>query len=429
MATQLKKHSILLNLSMNILLGIIIATFVMLALVARQVSHEVDEIIETRLVEAAHFYQLLPQQVLKQLPADLVLDKDYSLFAKYSLYNIKTQQLVASNQYPAFPFDAAAKIVLDDTTWQTHSEIKNDQKIIVAISLDVRNYLAADVAKDVSPVVIICLLLLGIAMIFGVWRGFAPLRLFSQEVACRPGDDLSAFMMQVPKEIEVLPQALNQLLNRISQFRQREQRFVADAAHELRTPLAGILLSLDVIETTQRQEAKQRGLPNIRLSTERAHRLVEQLLLLARVDSKVITLKENDLAEVVKNKLQDIKRDGGIKIDFSTTGKSDYPVQLDEDLIAVMLRNAIDNSEKYGATTVQVSVNNHCLTIEDNGPGVSEEVLSNLGNRFYRPAGQRVSGSGIGLSLIKEIAALHQAEVNFSSPAGFSITIQFPCAQ
>lgn len=426
MAAQLKKHSILLNLSVNIFLGIIIATFVMLALVARQVSHEVDEIIETRLVEAARFYQLLPKQVLMQIPSDLVLDKDYSLFAKYSLYNIKTKQLIATNQFPPFPIDATGKIDLADTSWQTHSEIKNDQKIIVAISLDVRNYLAADVAKDVSPVVMICLLLLGIAMIFGVWRGLAPLRLFSQEVACRPGDDLSAFTMPVPKEIEVLPQALNQLLIRIAEFRQREQRFVADAAHELRTPLAGILLSLDVIETTQRQEAKQRGLRNIRLSTQRAHRLVEQLLLLARVDSQVMTLKQNSLIEVVKNKLQEIKCNGGIKIDFSTSDETDCLVQLDEDLIAVMLRNAIDNSEKYGASTVQVSVNNNCLTIEDNGPGVSQEVLANLGNRFYRPAGQKISGSGIGLSLIKEIAALHHAEVNFSSPAGFSITIQFP---
>jgi two-component system sensor histidine kinase QseC len=279
-------------------------------------------------------------------------------------------------------------------------------------------------------------------IIYGlVGSGLRPLRRVAETVEQRdPGSLQPISTDAVPGEVVPMVEALNGLFQRVHHALENERRFTANAAHELRTPLAAL--------KTQAQAAQLNGdggkfapfLEQIIIGVDRATHLLEQLLALARADaqqSETILLKQADLHAVARNLLAVIGEQALAKgINLSMEGENQPTfVRGDGDALAILLRNLVDNAIRYtppgGEVTVTVDkgADDVRLVVADSGPGIPEAQRSALFQRFQRGVGVESNGSGLGLSIVKQIAYLHQADVTLDEGAegrGLVVTVSFP---
>ena len=218
----------------------------------------------------------------------------------------------------------------------------------------------------------------------------------------------------IPIEILPLVSNLNQFFARTEQQLKRERRFVSDAAHELRSPLAALRIQTEVAQLAG-DDTKTREMALIHLTQgiDRANQLIEQLLTLSRLDN-LNELDEQaliDWSEIITSLVSELFFNAlNHQIDLSFDYQHLPPIKLGQPLLlSQMLRNLLDNAIKYcpKGTEVRVILQRTKILIEDNGGGVEPEELAKLGQRFYRPAGQNEKGSGLGLSIVARIAELH----------------------
>ena len=240
-----------------------------------------------------------------------------------------------------------------------------------------------------------------------------------------------------PSEMTPMLDALNALFERIAELLETERRFTADAAHELRTPIAAIRaqaqVALGAAEDAERLHALQATLQGC----DRATRLVEQLLTLSRLESDAgHALVAVDLAALARQVIADVAPLALNKqqtIELSAIGS--HPVQGDATLLAVMIRNLADNAIRYSpaGATVKLAVSTAHgvvrLTLDDSGPGMSPADMARVGERFFRVVGSGQDGSGLGWSITRRIAAVHRAVVRVARSAslgGLSVDVEFP---
>lgn len=270
---------------------------------------------------------------------------------------------------------------------------------------------------------------------FGVRRGLTPLRNVRDAVASRSPVDLSPLDVEnVPKEVRPLVMAINELLDRLQKDIQAQRRFVANAAHQLRTPIAGLKTQTEVaLRQTEPAEMKH-GLTLILRGAERAARLTNQLLALSRAEPGAVDFSafaDCDLNALARNACREFVPQALSKnIDL---GFDEYSVPLlvraDEATLHELVCNLIHNSVQYtpegGRVTVRVqksyttSGDKIDLVVEDNGPGIPEDERERVFERFYRIIDRNITpGSGLGLAIVREIALLHNAEVSLEDGAG-----------
>ena len=223
----------------------------------------------------------------------------------------------------------------------------------------------------------------------------------------------------LPNELEPVLDELNVLLTRLANAVEKEKRFIADAAHELRTPIAAIRAQAEVLGFSPKLDPI--GIENLILGCDRASRLINQLLALSRIDSEKndfvkAEINLHDLVSVVVADLFD--RIEEKKQEIELTGASNVMVLANKDLLAILLRNLIDNASRYtpsgGRITIDIAetFGSPILVVEDSGPGITGEVKSRLGERFFRgPSSELSSGSGLGWSIIKQIASVEKISV------------------
>ncbi len=263
-------------------------------------------------------------------------------------------------------------------------------------------------------------------IVLGVRRGLAPLKRLRSEVRARDADDLTPIgTRDVPREVAPLIHAINTHTQRQRQLRELQQRFVADASHQLKTPLT--LLRAQVDHALQQSEvpAMREVLRQIRDSSLGTQRLVSQLLSLARSDPGLALAKEplrlDSLAHDVTFELLALARTRAIDLGF----EGDHPVTVVGDrvllheAIANLVHNAITYTADGGIVTVRVHTRDGAaaLTVCDNGPGIPAEERERVFERFYRRPGSKGSGSGLGLSIVKEIADRHGAQLSLHDAA------------
>jgi two-component system sensor histidine kinase TctE len=262
-------------------------------------------------------------------------------------------------------------------------------------------------------------------------RGLSPLAELQQRIRARKPDDLSPIEAgQVPEEISPLVGSLNDLLERLSHSIEAQKRFIADAAHQMKTPLAGLRTQSELaLRQTDREEI-HRSLLQLAKSSESATRLVNQLLALAHAEHQgpaakpMVPVSLNDLArDVVHDWVQTSfarKIDLGFEEPEREVAVLGNPVTLRE-----LLSNLIDNALRYtpskGTVTVRVKSDAErkqaILEVEDNGPGIPPAERGRIFERFYRVLGSGTEGSGLGLAIVREVAQQHDAEVDvFSNP-------------
>ena len=286
---------------------------------------------------------------------------------------------------------------------------------------------------------LLLIVIAGIVLWAGVARGLAPLARLQQAVAARSHLDLSPVSVpEVPAEVHPLVTAINDLMTRLEEILSYQSRFIADAAHQLRTPVAGLKAHVEVaLREDDPAQAKQ-TIAHLYTAVERMSRLVAQLLSLAR--NEPTTLRRLELAPLDLSKLafdvtmewvpQAYRRN----IDLGFEGAEPHatvrgdPARLTE-LINNLLDNAIRYSRDNGRVTVRVASQPPRLAVSDDGPLIPIAERERIFERFHRLLGTHADGSGLGLAIVQEIAALHDAKITLSEDAdglGNTFTITFP---
>jgi two-component system sensor histidine kinase QseC len=244
----------------------------------------------------------------------------------------------------------------------------------------------------------------------------------SREIEARGPDDLQPLAF-VPRHRELSPltRAVDQLLARLRAARQRERSFIADAAHELRTPIAAIQVHADALLSHPREGRDAELLSGLRASSLRAARLVEQLLALTRSEAVAArSAKPVDLEALMQDSLAQLAPLAGtreVELDFETIVDADTQavVQGDADSLRSLLDNVIGNAVKYspagGAVRVRLrgGVDAVRITVTDEGPGIAPELRQRVFDRFFRAPDQALPGSGLGLAIAKAAADRHGA--------------------
>jgi two-component system sensor histidine kinase TctE len=291
----------------------------------------------------------------------------------------------------------------------------------------------------VVPAVLIALAALSVVW-FGVKRGLAPLEALSREIGGRSARDLRPIdLAHSPEEAKPLVQGLNQLLARVDEANRNQQRFLANAAHQLRTPLAGLQAHTELALSQPVPEHVRTELEHVHGATVRTARLAGQLLALARVEpggrpelSARVNLRriaEESADEWVRRALaKDI--DFGFELADAEITAEDF---LLREAYANLAHNALEYTPRGGHVTVRTGLHEGrpMLELEDDGPGIPDTERERVLERFYRVAGSSGSGSGLGLAIVREIALAHGAELALDAGAhgrGCRVTLLFPPA-
>jgi two-component system sensor histidine kinase QseC len=333
---------------------------------------------------------------------------------------------------------------IDGVRWRIFSRWDDSGRFLVQTGerFELREELAQSVANHLLHPLVVALPVLALLIWLSVYAGLRPLGAVAGQLQSRAPENLAALdEARVPREVSPLVQAINALFARVRASFEQERRFTADAAHELRTPLAGIKtqaqVALAALPVGSSAELG-RALAHVVQGVDRATHLVEQLLVLARLDPQAdlpgaMPVVLHDLAAACIAELAQSAADKNIALALDGADKAQ--ILGDPTLLAVLLRNLVDNAIRYSsaADEVEVSVTRApgalVLRVADNGPGIAQEERDRVLDRFYRIVGSSGQGSGLGLSIVKRIADLHHASIRLLSKAqgtGLVVEVSFP---
>lgn len=282
-------------------------------------------------------------------------------------------------------------------------------------------------ASQIGPWLVVLPVLL-LAMAWAVRRVLAPVERLAQEVRSRAADDLRSLpVARAPEEIKPLVEAMNAMFARISKVIESERRFTADAAHELRTPLAALRAQWDVLCRASTPAERAQGEAKVSAGLERLDRLVTQMLALAQVESSagLPAPAPVDWYAVVEQAASDClplaeRRDMELACEWPEDGKPPLSLVGHAHLLTVLLRNLLDNALRYAPprTLVTLRFLGDRFEIDNDALPLSLEEWRRIGEPFHRPQGQAESGSGLGVSIARRIAALHGLSVGLGPGDG-----------
>ena len=327
------------------------------------------------------------------------------------------------------------------TTYRVFSMQTRGLVIQVAQDMAARRNMAGSLAlRTIAPVALMAPLLMLIVW-WVVSLSLAPVARVRTQVASRQADDLSAVSEEgLPDEVRPLVQELNLLFDRVRHAFDAQKHFVADAAHELRSPLAALKLQVQGLQRAPDAAARDLAVSRLVAGIDRATRLVEQMLALARHEASMAAGAKPqpvDLAEVARLAISDAvaaAQARGIDVGVSHADAGAV-VNGQPEALRMLLRNLIDNAVKYtpeqGRVDVGIAMNGSAveLSVDDSGPGLPEEERARVLDRFYRSGEPQAPGSGLGLAIVKSIADLHGAIVVLAaSPSlgGLRVLVRFP---
>ena len=329
--------------------------------------------------------------------------------------------------------------------WRVYSAIVGDNVVQLAQPLSIRNRLAAGVAWRTLWPLVLLLPLLGLAIWIIVGRGLMPLQRVTRALDTRHPEALDPLPdNRLPQEVAPVVRALNALLKRLATALDNQKAFVADAAHELRTPLAAVQIQAQLVARAKDDASRKEALDDLQAGITRATRLAAQLLALARAEPDGMSAKEpvdlHALLDECVGAYVLVAQQRGVDLGIETNEAA--TIQGDGNALRVMVNNLIDNATKYtpegGRVDVCLRMNEGMPLIEiaDSGPGIPADERERVFDRFYRVgAGANraltdVAGSGLGLAIVRRIAVQHNATVSLreSRDGGLLVSICFNTA-
>ncbi len=334
--------------------------------------------------------------------------------------------------------------VSNGEAWIVYTAVSDDGVVQAAQRKAGRSEIAQESAAQVLPPMLLLIVGVGGLMVFALRRGLLPLDAAARDVAARSEHSLEPIpTSDVPRELMPLAVAVNGLMSRLSTALTAHRRFLADAAHELRTPATAIRLQAQLLEQSLDEATRAAALAELKSGIERSQRLIEQLLQVARsgADGEALRSEPIDLASLAHSVVgaMSIKADRK-DIDLGADAGAEVRMIGDRQQLTVLLNNLVENALRYtpAGGVVDVAVGwldeRPALQVIDNGPGISPAERLRVFDRFYRGEGAaayETDGSGLGLSIVQAIAERHQAEVSLhtsKSGTGLEVRVVFQAA-
>lgn len=404
---------------------------------------ELNEVLDAHLAQAASLLAAQSPHEIEEIDTDHVpLLHKYERRVAFQVWeNGKVLRLHSINapETPLAPSDHGFSTQrIDGRSWRVFStwDESGHHLIHVAEQADTRARLSRGIAGYLIFPLLIALPVLALLLWWAIANALRPLNVLSEQLEQRAPDNLAALEpAAAPEEVLPLIERLNRLFVRIQHSMENERRFTADAAHELRTPVAAIKAQAQVARAARAEQERIHALDSAIAGCDRATHLIEQLLTLARLDAEQAPALEacalRKLASECIAELAPIALNQGIQLELADGEEAVVPGR--PMLLRVLMRNLLDNAIRHtpAGTTVIVDIATRqgriCLAVSDNGPGLPPEELVRIAERFHRPAGTSASGSGLGLSIAKRIAEIHAAEfqVRAAVPHGLCVTVLF----
>jgi len=313
------------------------------------------------------------------------------------------------------------------------------QRLAVAQGTSARDEIARDSAlRTLTPLLVLFPVMFAV-VIYLIRRSFRPVSDLARELDLRGENEFHAMPVQtVPSEVRPFVAAINRLLGRIGKSLEDQRRFVADAAHELRSPLTALSLQAERLASAEMSHDATERLATLRLGIDRGRVLVSQLLALARAESAVAAPGSAvSVQRVYRHALERLLSLAEAKgVDVGITSTQDVEVQTSEADLDALVRNLVENAIRYtpkgGRVDLSVSTtpDGVTLVVEDTGPGIPESERERVFERFYRSVGSDEIGSGLGLSIVKAISRRIGARVSLGScddpdRSGLRVTVTF----
>jgi two-component system sensor histidine kinase QseC len=403
---------------------------------AQRARHEVNELFDTQIIRLALQVQstlaadAAPGQMLPTPPSAGEADlRDLAI----AVWNRQGHLLLVDREGVQLPRRADASgfvdLQLGGEPWRVYYLQSPSGESLVAAGQhgDERDELVRDlIVSQLVPWLLVLPVLL-LAMAWAVKRALQPVRALTDELRGRSADDLRPVPVNhAPQELQPMLQAMNGLFSRIESTLERERRFTADAAHELRTPLAVLRAQWDVLKRSSGEAERAQAIARLDAGMGRMDRVVAQMLALSRLEAieRLPQAAALQWEPIVEQAVSDVlplveRRRVELHCEWPAAGTPALPLRGDAALLSVLLRNLLDNAVRYApeGSTVLLRFGPTTLLVENDGPALPPETLAHLGERFHRVDGQHESGSGLGVSIVQRIAALHGLTLRYGARA------------
>lgn len=467
------KPSIRRIIVINLLLAVTLIVSLMAAGIYYVTNFETEHHIDAELVTSSLVFEALLsdrtknkaelaaiQQSLDNIPAQrndiitrVLSHKDHAgnisnSAVQYQIWDKQGNLLLHSSGTPNTPLSDGttgfSDTYIGNAAWRiyTYNSVKTPLTIIMAENFSEQHILRDAMVGNNLIVMLVFFPLLGVMIWFIVNRHLRNIHRLANEIAQRAPRYLEPVdLKKVPIEVQPLIDELNKLFIRLTEAFEREQRFAADAAHELRTPMAAIKTQTQVALNTESTADLKTALHKILAGVDRSTHVVQQLLTLSRLSPGSAMDKQQaiDIVAIVKEiiaELVPLALENHAEIEFSSSHNKIMLLGNTASL-GILTRNLIDNAIRYtpddGNGRVKVELEKKAtqitLRVSDNGPGIPEKLHSRVFERFFRVLGSQKPGSGLGLAIVQQIAALHNAELKLSSPdvgTGLVFEVTFP---
>ena len=401
---------------------------------------DVQRVLDNRLVEAAGMVASLARgsaDALRSVPRQqpLPVPTHYGRQLSCQIWTLDGRLVGRSGSAPIAPLSAGpegfSERTINGDQWRVYTLVEQEAglRILVGDNLKVRRNLIADVMTGLLLPALAGVVALAALLWSAVGRGLSPLRRVARELSRRDPGETEPLRVEAPsRELRPLVGAINGLFERLELLRANERHFIASAAHELQTPLAGLKAHAQVALAADDPSQRDRSLRCIQLSVDRTSRLVEQLLDLAREEAGAATINPGWIAirsvfQAVEDELRTVlqHRDVRLKLDSSA---SNIEVHADEAGLTLamrnLIRNAVEHAPERSEVCVAVSVDDNISAIRviDQGPGILPQDLPRVRDRFVRGSRAKGPGSGLGLSIVELVAGRFDARLELENHEG-----------
>jgi len=334
-----------------------------------------------------------------------------------------------------------SEVEYNHETWRIYTQAVPNSAVTIEVGEKraLRNKLVANILLQLSFSLLILVPAVGLLIWLGIKSGLGTIRTLVREIRSRSPDDLSSIPVEdLPRDLSPLGKSINQLLAKLEHSLTAERRFSDHAAHQLRTPLAGLKLQLQMLAKEDDERERMALIGDLTRSTNRATHLVEQLLRAARVSHQPVNMKALPLYHIAASVIAEVAKVAAQKqLDISLEGQEEANVRADELLMKLMIGNLLDNAIKYTPISGKIRISllprdgMWCLTISDTGPGISESEREAVFHRFYRAATPVTDGAGLGLAIVGEIIDRLSATIALKTPEngqGLRVEVLLPKA-
>lgn len=337
--------------------------------------------------------------------------------------------------------DGIQSVTVDGQSWRVVVKtLESGARHVIGQQTSVRDEIARDSAlRTLLPFVILIPILL---VLVGelIRQMLKPVKDLAHELDSRSQEDLRELSeIHIPNEIKPFVVAINNLLIRVKESMAAQRRFLADAAHELRTPMTALALQAERLDASDMSEQTRERLTALKGGLGRSRQLLDQLLSLARAQEAVKgPMREVSVRTIYRRVMEDLMPLAQVKsIDLGMVGEKDFTVLATEVDLRILVKNLVDNAIRYTPLGGRIDLSVRCvegrtiLQIDDNGPGIAEEERVRVFDPFYRVLGNDEVGSGLGLSIVQSIALrlganIDLAYVNNVEKLGLRVTVSFP---